>query len=100
MSQTLTKHILEVDWSLADAEAVHPANVFLAQAHPDYHVLTIGFVCPPIVVEKSGPPTSAKAQPITRLILTPRDFRELIKILSENEQARSQISAASQEVES
>ena len=74
---------VQVDWSGAQQEPVQPVNAFSAQTNANFHVLSLGFVAPPIRddvrrVGKLTVPVSIAA----RVLLTPGDMRRLVDILS------------------
>ena len=87
---------VSVDWSGAKEVNVQPVNVFVAQAAPSHHVLNLGFVAPPIIVspEDQQRAKSLKRVPahvVARVVLTPDDMRDLVKVLSDNIAARDKI---------
>ena len=83
MSTKPTLHEAKVDWSLAEELPVHPANVFLAQFTPDHHVLSFGYVAPPLAADPSKI-TNVQSKPIVRILVTPKGMKELIEVLQQN----------------
>ena len=80
---------LKVDWSAAEGEPVQPVNAFVAQASPHDHVLTLGFIAPPIILDSDDRDRvkamgSIPARFVARVLLTPAGMRELAKVLSKN----------------
>ena len=80
---------LGVDWSAADEEPAQAVNVFAAQATPHSHLLYLGFVAPPVIVDDADMQRAGKlkrlpARIVARVVLTPADMRKLVKILSDN----------------
>ena len=80
---------LKVDWSAAEGEPVQPVNAFVAQASAHDHVLTLGFIVPPIVLDSDDRDRveameSIPARFVARVLLTPVGMRELANVLSKN----------------
>ena len=75
---------VQVDWSGAEEEPIVPANVFAAQANPNFHLLSIGFLAPPIRDGVQPPRKTLSVRVAARFLLTPEDMRELVEILSRN----------------
>lgn len=93
---------VNVDWSAAEAVNVQPVNVFVAQAAPSHHLLSLGFVAPPIIVSPQDAQRAKSlkripAQVVARVVLTPDDMRDLVKVLSGNIAAREKILERGQE---
>ena len=87
---------IRADWSGAEDEPVQVVNMFAAQANPNHHVVNFGFVAPPVVVdsidlERARELKSLPVRVVARLFLTPTDMQQLVKILSDNIQAREKI---------
>lgn len=87
MSTNPKLHEAKVDWSQAEALPVHPANVFLAQYTPDHHVLSFGYVAPPLAADPSKI-TNVQSKPIVRILVTQKGMKELIEILQQNQKSR------------
>jgi hypothetical protein len=87
---------IRVDWSKAQDEPVQPVNVFAAQASPHYHLLSLGFLAPPIfaveqpATQRSGE-MSMSARIVARILLTPEDMRQLVRVLSDNIETREKL---------
>ena len=87
---------IRVDWTGASGEPVQAVNVFAAQASRDFHVLNLGFVAPPVIVDqvdaqrikqlKSIPPHI-----VARILLAPEQMTQLVKVLSENIESRKKL---------
>ena len=77
---------LKIDWSEAKGEPVHPVNMFVAQAIPHDHVLTLGFIAPPIVLDSDDQEAmeSIPVHIVSRVLLTQAGIRELADILLRN----------------
>ena len=87
---------LSVDWGGAREVNVEPVNVFVAQAAPTHHVVNFGFVAPPIIVSEEDRAaaesmTSVPAHVVARIVLTPKDMRDLAKVLADNIKARERL---------
>ena len=85
---------VHVDWSNAQDEPVQPVNVFAAQAAPQYHLVSFGFLAPPIAVDPAAkqPSGELRLSPriVARVLLTPEDMRQLVKVLSDNIETRGE----------
>jgi hypothetical protein len=88
------RHV-RVDWSKAEEEPVQAVNVFAAQANPHYHLLSLGFLAPPVNVDladvQGAGELSIAARVVARILLTPEDMRQLVKILSDNIASREKL---------
>ena len=89
---------LRVDWSAAQDEPAQPANVFVAQATPEFHVLNIGFVAPPVVLDDVDKQRARNmkripARLVARVVLTPEHMRQLVQVLSDNIASREKLVA-------
>ena len=86
---------IRVDWSKAQDEPVQPVNVFAAQANPHYHLLSLGFLAPPIAVEQPATQRSGEmsmsVRIVARILLTPEDMRQLVRVLSDNVESREKL---------
>lgn len=86
---------IRVDWSKAQDEPVQPVNVFAAQASPHYHLLSLGFLAPPIAIEQAATQRSGEmsmsARIVARILLTPEDMRQLVRVLSDNIETREKL---------
>ena len=87
---------VRVDWSGAQKEPVQPVNVFAAQATPDFHVLNIGFVAPPVVVDEEDVRRAQRSRNVppdivARVLLTPEHMNQLVKVLLDNIASREKI---------
>ena len=90
--------ILDVDWSAASNEPVQLANVFAAQANAEYHVLNIGFAAPPVIAtegdrQRAHAMEHIPARIVARVVLSPGDIRQLVKVLSGNIASRERLLA-------
>ena len=77
---------VKIDWSAAFGEPVRPVNQFVAQAGPHEHILTLGFIAPPIVLdsddqERVKAMKSIPVDVVARILLTPAGMRELAGVL-------------------
>jgi hypothetical protein len=88
------RHV-RVDWSKAEEEPVQAVNVFAAQANPQYHLLNLGFLAPPVTIDQGdvqgAGELSIAARVVARILLTPEDMRQLVKILSDNIASREKL---------
>ena len=86
---------VRVDWSKADEEPVQAVNVFAAQANPHYHLLNLGFLALPVTVDEADVKhpggLTIPARVVARILLTPEDTRQLVKILSDNIATREKL---------
>lgn len=81
------KKELPIDWSAADGEPVQPANQFVAQMGPDAHILNLGFISLPIILDpgdraRISAIKSIPVRVVARVLLTPTNMRELREVLS------------------
>ena len=82
-------HKAKIDWSAAYGEPIRPVNQFVAQAGPHGHILTLGFIAPPIVLdlddqERVKAMKSIPVDVVARILLTPVVMRELADVLSKH----------------
>lgn len=89
MRQQIFGRKLGVDWSAAEQEPAQAVNVFAAQATQHSHLLYLGFVAPPVIIDDADMQRASSlkrlpARIVARVVLTPSDMRKLVKILSEN----------------
>lgn len=87
---------VRVDWSEARAEPVQAVNVFAAQASREFHVLNLGFVAPPVMVDEVDARRVKQLKSISphivaRILLAPQQMTELIDILSRNIASREKL---------
>ena len=80
---------IRIDWSAAYGEPIRPVNQFVAQAGPHEHILTLGFIAPPIILdpddqERVKAMKSIPVDVVARILLTPAGMRQLANVLSEN----------------
>ena len=90
--------VVDVDWSAANDKPVQLANVFAAQANAEFHVLNIGFAAPPVIAtevdrQRAHAMKYIPAQIIARVVLSPGDVRQLVKVLSGNITSREKLLA-------
>lgn len=80
---------VKIDWSAAYGEPIRPVNQYVVQAGPHEHILTLGFIAPPIVLdlddqERFKAMKSIPVDVVARILLTPAAMRELAGVLSKH----------------
>ena len=76
------------DWSTADKVPVRPVNQFIAQTGPHDHILNLGFVAPPVVLNPENQEPSIPVDVVARVLLTPAKMRELAAVLADSIELR------------
>ena len=80
------------DWSGFESIPPYASNVAIAQANPEYHVLTLGFLSPPRGAHTmEGQEISVPVSIVARVLLTPEDIESLIGLLRANVEKRLEI---------
>ena len=85
----------DLDWSEMSQKAVQPANVLIAQAVPEGHLLNFGFAIPPVRFE-DAPEGPIEAQDIhvkvvARLLLSSSALQSMIKVAQGNIETRNKV---------
>ena len=85
----MAEHTLRIDWSSSESALVEPVNQFVVQAGPDHHVLTLGFVSTPIILDdedrrRAIEMTSISPRVVARVLLTPKGISQLVDVLTKN----------------
>ena len=82
---------VDLDWSELPNVRLRPANVCIAQAHPDGHILNFGFAAPPVAPHGEIRPEDVRVQVVARIVMSPGAADSLLSVLKTNIQRRHQV---------
>ena len=88
---TVEVNARELNWQDLDSVPVRICDVFVAQAGPEGHLLNCGIATPPLNLKGTIDPRNVRVQTVARIFLTGRKAEDLIKLLRQNVESRSQL---------
>lgn len=98
MAEALTFAARDLDWAEIRDMGVVPANMVIAQAVPEGHLLNLGFAIPPVRFEGDDSPITAEdivVKAAARILVPAGALEGIIKVLQGNIETRNKIVMAS-----